>query len=216
MIPIIFDLDGTLIDSLPSLTKAVNGLLATKQSGPLDVDTVRGFVGSGERILLERMIATTGIVVDDFEGLRREFLDFYNDAAKETVLMPGAVEALAVLKSEGFPLGLVTNKPREPLVPTLQAVDLDRYFDIVMAGDDLSKRKPDPEPLLHAVRELGAKRCVYVGDSDVDGVTAARAGQSFVLYTEGIRTVPVAEIPHEVAFDDFKDLPEICRKLSAA
>ena len=128
--------------------------------------------------------------------------------------MPGVIKALEALKADGVPMGLVTNKPRAPLTPTLETVALTPFFDVILAGDDLEKRKPDPAPLYEAIRRLGAERCIYVGDSEVDAETAERAGQVFVLYTEGIRSVGVAEIPHEVAFNDFRMLPAIIRKLT--
>lgn len=216
MIPVIFDLDGTLIDSLPSLTKAANALLERRGLPPLAAETVSGFIGRGERVFLERLIAATALEAGEFDELLAEYIPLYQIAALETLLMPGVLEALEVLKADGVPLGLVTNKPRAPLLPTLETVALTPYFDVILAGDDLERRKPDPQPLHEAIRRLGAERCIYVGDSEVDAETAGRAGQTFVLYTEGIRGVPVAEIPHEVAFNDFAMLPGIIRHLSEA
>jgi phosphoglycolate phosphatase len=214
MTPVIFDLDGTLIDSLPSLTKAANELLDRRGLPALDIKTVEGFVGRGERVFVERMIAATALRPEDFEELLAEYMPIYKTAALETILMPGVVEALTSLRAEGVPLGVVTNKPRAPLIPTLETVALTPFFDVILAGDDLERRKPDPEPLFHAMRVLGAESCIYVGDSDVDAETAKRAGQVFVLYTEGIRTTPIEEIPHSVAFNDFGMLPGIVRKLT--
>ena len=214
MTPVIFDLDGTLIDSLPSLTKAANELLGRRGLPALDIKTVEGFVGRGERVFVERLIAATALEPEEFDDLLAEYMPIYEVAALETVLMPGVREALDLLKSDGIALGIVTNKPRAPLVPTLETVALVPYFDIILAGDDLARRKPDPEPLYEAMRVLGAEGCIYVGDSDVDAETAKRAGQPFVLYTEGIRTTPVEDIPHNVAFNDFAMLPGIIRKLT--
>lgn len=214
MTPVVFDLDGTLIDSLPSLTKAANVLLERRGLAPLAAETVSGFIGRGERVFLERLIAATELDPDEFDALLAEYIPIYEMAARETLLMPGVVDALDALKDDGVLLGLVTNKPRAPLVPTLETVALTHYFDIILAGDDLERRKPDPEPLYEAIRRLGAERCIYVGDSEVDAETAERAGQVFVLYTEGIRGVPVADIPHEVSFNDFAMLPGIVRRLT--
>lgn len=214
MIPVIFDLDGTLIDSLPSLTRAANVLLANHGLPPVTAAVVNGFIGHGERVFIERLIAATGLAPEDFDALLEAYIPIYKIAALETVLMPGVPAALERLKSDGMQLGLVTNKPRAPLIPTLETVDLTRFFDVILAGDDLSRRKPDPEPLYEAMRVLGADRCIYVGDSDVDAETARRAGQVFVLYTEGIRTVPVEDIPHDVAFNDYAMLPAILERLT--
>lgn len=214
MIPVVFDLDGTLIDSLPSLTKAANTLLGRRGLPPLPMDTVAGFIGRGEKVFLERMIAATALNAGEFDALLAEYMPIYKAAAEETVMMPGAIDALQALKADGVSMGLVTNKPRAPLVPTLEAVGLTPYFDVILAGDDLEHRKPDPEPLHSAIRMLGADRCIYVGDSEIDAETAERAGQTFVLYTEGIRGVEISGIPHVVAFNDFAMLPGIVRKLT--
>ncbi len=211
---VIFDLDGTLIDSLPNVTDAANALLADEGLPPLTVSETAGFVGHGERVFLERLIAATTLKPDDFDRLMPGFIAHYKIAARQTRLMPGALEALADLRGQGAKLGLCTNKPRAPLVPTLEAAGLATSFDVVVAGDDLTRRKPDPEPLHWAMSELGAESCIYVGDSDVDAQTARAAGVPFVFYTEGIRTLPIAEIPHDRAFSDFKDLPGICSALA--
>ena len=206
---VLFDLDGTLIDSLPNVTDGVNRLLATHDLPALSADTVRGFVGHGERVLLDRLIAATALDLADYDALMTEFMAIYREVALQTRLMPGASKALKAIRELPFALGLVTNKPRAPLLPTLTAAGLDEAFDLVIAGDDLESRKPDPAPLFHAMAKVGADRSVYVGDSEVDAETARRAEVPFVFYTEGIRTKTVNEIPHDVAFNDFANLPGI-------
>ena len=111
-------------------------------------------------------------------------------------------------------MGLVTNKPRAPLATTLTAAGLVDDFDVVLAGDDLATRKPEPGPLLEAMARLGATSCIYVGDSDIDSETARAASQPFLLFTEGIRTLPIDQIPHVAAFSDFRGLPEIISQLT--
>jgi phosphoglycolate phosphatase len=87
-------------------------------------------------------------------------------------------------------------------------------FGAVVAGDTLSVRKPDPAPLLHALAGLGVSGGLYVGDSPVDSETARRAGVPFALFTEGIREAPLAEIPHDAAFSDMRELPDIYAALT--
>ena len=87
---------------------------------------------------------------------------------------------------------------------------------LLQAGDTLAARKPDAAPLLHAVSTLGAERCIYVGDSEIDAETAQAAGMPFAFFTEGIRTVAIVDIPHDAAFSDFADLPSIYARLSEA
>ena len=214
MTAVLFDLDGTLIDSLGGITRAANGVLADAGLPAIGEDLTVGFVGRGERYFVRRLIEETGLDPDRFDDHLASFLGHYEVAARVTPLMPGARAALDVLKASGYPLGLVTNKPRRPLGPTLAAAGLTKDFDVVLAGDDLERRKPDPLPLFEAVSQLGVASGIYVGDSDIDGATAQAAKMPFVLYTRGIRTVPVEEIPHVVAFDDFAELPEIVAKLA--
>lgn len=210
---VLFDLDGTLIDSLPDLTNAANAVLRKRGLPELEKRIVAGFVGHGERVFVDRLIAATALEPSEWDEVMAVFLDHYREEARHTRLMHGARKALEALKDRGVPLGLVTNKPRVPLEATLAAAEIGSFFDVVLAGDDLEKRKPDPLPLTHALERLGAESGIYVGDSEVDGATAQAAGLPFVLYTEGIRTVSVHDIPHEVAFNDFGMLDGICARL---
>lgn len=93
----------------------------------------------------------------------------------------------------------------------LQTLGWQDMFDVVIAGDTLPVRKPEPEPLHLAVERLGTKTGLYVGDSETDAETAQRAGVPFALFTKGIRVSPVDQIPHDVAFDDFAALPDIVK-----
>ena len=213
MTPVVFDLDGTLIDSLPDVTKAVNLLLTEEGQPLLDASVVNTFVGSGEQVLMQRLIAATAFEPGDHERLMPRFIAHYKVAALDTKLFPGARAALDRLRAAGVPIGLCTNKPRAPLIPTLEAAGLDDVFGVVVAGDDLPKRKPDPAPLFHCFQVLGAETGVYVGDSEVDAETAQRAGVPFVIYAHGIRVKPIAEIPHDVVFDDFGALDGILAAL---
>ncbi|MGI9388854.1 MAG: phosphoglycolate phosphatase, partial [Boseongicola sp.] len=216
MLPVVFDLDGTLIDSLPNVTDAVNGLLAEAGLPSLSQEMVVSFVGRGERVLLDRLIAATDLNAANYDGLLERFIEHYKCAAEETRVFPGVMPTLESLRNDGFQLALCTNKPRAPLIPTLEAAGLNGAFDVVIAGDDLEKRKPDPTPLLHIVSVFRAQSCVYVGDSDVDAETARRADVPFLFFTEGIRTMPIADIRHDAAFSEFSELPELVRRFAVA
>ncbi len=215
MLPVVFDLDGTLIDSLPDVTKTVNLLMAEEGQPPLEMSVVNTFVGSGERVLMDRLIAATAFHPDDFDRLLPRFIAHYKTAALDTKLFPGARAALDRLRAAGVPIGLCTNKPRAPLEPTLAAAGLENVFGVVVAGDDLPLRKPDPAPLFHCFQALGAETGIYVGDSEVDAETAKRAGVPFVIYAHGIRVSPLEDIPHDVAFEDFTKLDAILAELGA-
>lgn len=210
---VVFDLDGTLIDSLPDIAAAANALLADHGLDPLPQAQIGGFVGMGERVFLDRLIAATALEADQFDPLLAEFITHYKASTVRTRVFPGAIEAVQALRAEGIKVGICTNKPGGPLAAVLEAVDLTRWFDAIIAGDTLPVRKPDPAPLRLAFERMGATEGVYVGDSDVDAETAQRAGVPFAFFTEGIRTKSVEEIPHDRAFERFEDVPSICRDL---
>lgn len=210
---VVFDLDGTLIDSLPDVTNAANALLSDHGLPPLPQSTVRGFIGMGERVFLDRLISATDLDRTEYDALMVQFIAHYKKSTGATVVFPGVLDVLASLKAEGFRLAICTNKPMGPLQAVLDALDLEKWFDAVVAGDSLPKRKPEPDPLLFAFEKIGATEGVYVGDSDVDAATARNAGVPFAFFTEGIRTVAIEDIPHDRAFSDFAELPDICREL---
>lgn len=206
MTPIVFDLDGTLIDSLPDVTDAANALLAEEGREALSPDVVAGFIGWGEGVFVDRLIAHAGLDPEARRGLLERFIEHYKIAGHETRLMPGVEAALDDLRNKSVPMGLCTNKPRAALLPVLEKSGLGRWIEVIVAGDDLPARKPAPDPLLKVLRDLGAARGLYVGDSMVDARTALHAGIPFALFTEGIRTDPVEAIPHDHAFADFGEL----------
>jgi phosphoglycolate phosphatase len=211
--PLVFDLDGTLVDSLPGIAAAANALLAGEGLQPLPKAQIGGFVGHGERVFLQRLMAAAGLPEAEFDRLLPRFIAVYVEASRDTPLYPHVAEMLEGFRTAGVPLGLCTNKPAAPLAAVLEAPGLKGMFGAVVAGDTLPLRKPDPAPLLHVFTELGG-RGVYVGDSPVDGETARRAGVPFALFTEGIRTVPVEEIPHDRAFADMREMPGIYEALA--
>ena len=214
MIPVVFDLDGTLIDSLPDITEAANALLRDEGQPSIGPEIVAGFIGLGEQVFLTRLISATALVPDDFDRLMPRFIEHYRGATGNTRLFPGVREALDHFRAAGVPMGLCTNKPSVPLWPVLEAVGIRGDFDVIVAGDTLAARKPDPAPLLHIMSELNVSRCVYVGDSETDAETAQRAKMPFALFTEGIRQSPVKAIPHDAIFSDFADLPRIHEMLA--
>ena len=207
---IVFDLDGTLIDSLPDMTASTNTLLVEEGLPPLDPSVVAGFVGSGVRVFIDRLIGASDLQASQYDDLMERFMALYVEATDHTEVFPHVIETLQALRNDGYALGICTNKPTAPMNAVLKAVGLDTVLDVAVAGDTLIQRKPDPEPLHHAFRQLGATQGVYVGDSDVDAETAQRAEVPFAFFTEGIRTKSIADIPHDAAFGDFRELPAIC------
>jgi len=206
---VIFDLDGTLIDSAPDIHAAANALMRAMGYQPLAFDTVRAFIGNGipklvERIMRERDIDFTP---ERHAALTAQFQTLYaQKPAVKTVFYPGVPEMLATLRRSGFALGICTNKNLDLTLQVLDCMGISDLFGAVIGGDILPVRKPDPAPFFACKQGLGASDVVYVGDSEVDAATAKAANVPFALFTEGYRKTAVALIPHEVAFSDFAAL----------
>ena len=209
---IVFDLDGTLVESAPSLHAAAARLLAAEGIAPLPLATIRSFVGDGLPMLVARIMAAVGQPPETalHERLLRAFeADYGADPVALTEPMPGAVEAVRVLRDAGCAMALCTNKPVAPARAILSSLGLLDAFGAVVGGDCLPVRKPDPAPLRLAKARLGGGRCLSVGDSEVDAETARAAGMPLLLFTRGYRRRPVAELPHAAAFDRFAELPDL-------
>lgn len=206
----IFDLDGTLVDSAPDIRAAANSVLAAEGLEGLSLAETRRFIGAGAPVFVARMAAARLPAPDPVRSaaMLAHFLALYEGAVGLTRPYPGAVAALEALAADGWRLGLCTNKPEGPARAVLAYFDLARFFPVVVGGDTLAQRKPDPAPLWHVVAALGATAPIYVGDSETDAATALAAAVPFALYTEGYRQAPVTELPHAWAFDDFARLPE--------
>jgi phosphoglycolate phosphatase len=215
---VIFDLDGTLVDSVGDLHAAVARTLADEGADPLPIGQVRSFIGNGIPMLVERVMEARGESPDPerHADLLARFMAHYRVASTDlTTAFPGVGEALTELIAAGAHLGVCTNKPAGLSRDILAGLKLDHAFEVVIGGDSLPERKPHPEPLLAAVRTLGGKPAVYVGDSEVDAETSAAAELPFVLFTKGYRKTAVELLPCDAYFDDFTALPALLRDLPA-
>lgn len=177
---ILLDLDGTLVDSVPDLAYSVDVMLERLGLPKRGEAQVRRWVGNGVERLVGRALTGTMDGAPDpalFERALPLFMEIYaaNTSAR-SVLYPGVREGLDYLRAAGYRLGCVTNKPGRFTEPLLRALGIRDYFELVVSGDTLSRKKPDPEPLLHAARHFGVRpdEALMVGDS-VSDVKAARA-----------------------------------------
>lgn len=183
---IVFDLDGTLIDSRRDIARAANAMLRQHALPELSEQEIASYVGDGARLLVTRATRrpTNDPSVDE---LVASFIDHYSrHPVDRTTLMPGAREALDALRH--LPLALCTNKPRRTTDLVLAGLDLSRYFQVTVAGGELSAHKPDPLPLLHIAERLKvAPTClVMVGDGPQDIESGRRAGARTVGVEGGI------------------------------
>lgn len=212
---VVFDLDGTLLDSAADLMNAANRVLGDLGLDPLALKEFRHLFGGGVEALICRALAARGYEFPDLESLRRRFLEYYAaDLTTCTKPYPGTREMLEALQSRSLKLAVCTNKPNEPARSLLKALALERYFSAIVGGDSLPFRKPDPHVLLELLRLLGTtpSSSLLVGDSEVDAEMAAAACVPFVLMTHGYHRGPVAQIPRTAAFDQFDELSEfLCR-----
>lgn len=207
---IVFDLDGTLVDSAPDIAVAANKMLASEGLEPIDLPTIISFIGNGLPKLVERVMRARGIGAQHFERLYDQMKAFYNACpADESAPMPGVTELLETLKADGHKLGICTNKPQEPARLMLALLGLESYFNTVVGGDALPEKKPHPAPLNLAFEQLGVGPRLYVGDSEVDAEVALAAGVRFAIYTHGYRKKAIEALPHSYRFDHFRDLGRI-------
>lgn len=215
---IVFDLDGTLIDSAPDIHLAANAVLAEEGLGEISFAQARSFIGNGAAVLISRVMEAVGLDPDPAQHARLldAFLHRYEQEPELTTLYPGVRAAVERFADAGFALGLCTNKPMAPTKVVMDHFGLTPFFRVLIGGDSLPVRKPDPAPLRQCFESLGAEARLYVGDSEVDAETADRADVPIALFTEGYRKTPVDELPHARAFSDFALLPDIAEELFAA
>ena len=181
---VLFDLDGTLLDTAPDMVAALNALRQENHLSPLPFDLVRGAVSHGAA-----KIVKTGFPDAEgerFETLRKRYLEIYRGAlARGTRLFPGMQQVLDELSLRRLSMGIVTNKPAWLTEPLLDELNLRARFACVVSGDTVAERKPHPMPLLHAAQLAGvaAGECIYVGDALRD-VQAARAANMPALIAD--------------------------------
>ena len=209
----IFDLDGTLVDSAPDLLAAMNAVLRERGVAPLDLPTLRGFIGNGVPTLVSRSFAARGLPCAGAEhGAAVETFHAHYDAdpAAYTTVYPGVRAVLDRLAGAGVTLGVCTNKYEAGARLVLTAMGLDGYFAATVGGDTLPVLKPDPAPLRLCAERLGmgVADIVFVGDSEVDAATAQAAGAVFALFTGGYRKTPAQDIPAAYRFDSFDALAD--------
>jgi phosphoglycolate phosphatase len=210
---VVFDLDGTLVDTAPGILAYLNEMLAELGRPGLDLDAVRPMIGDGVRSLMTRGLEASGGLPDnlDLDDLFHRYLQRYSaDPARASHPYPGVVETLETLAHHDISLGVCTNKPQAPTDRLLASLGLDRFFRVAIGGDALPIKKPDPGHLLTVIDRLGAdpKRAVLIGDSATDAKTARAASIPCILVSFGYTAIPARDLAADRVIDDFFDFFE--------
>jgi phosphoglycolate phosphatase len=205
---VLFDLDGTLIDSAPGVAWSLNRALADDGRDPLSVDRVKDLVGKGAVHLVADALEDTGGMKDEAhrDRIMDAFLRIYADnPIQDTIVFPGAREVLMQLRDDAVPMALCTNKPRITTLPVLDAFGLAEFFPVIRCGDDVTYRKPDGRHIhetIAAMQQPGAA-AVMVGDSENDILAAHDAGVPSICVSFGYCHMPYDELKPTVLIDRY-------------
>jgi 2-phosphoglycolate phosphatase, prokaryotic len=217
---IVFDLDGTLVDSVDDIAFAANAVLFARGLRPQPTDAYIPMIGEGARRLMERALAVAGDgSADDVDEALAAFLAIYaGNLTRATVAYPGVAETLAALAAAGFRQAVCTNKPEPHARTILSRLDLDEHFAVIVGGDSVpGVRKPDPRvlaPILEAL-QLPAAAAVLIGDSKTDVALARAAGMRVIVRAGGYATQPADELGADAVIDDFSELPPMIARMNA-
>lgn len=214
---LLFDLDGALVDSAPDLWGSMNHVLTKRHYEPLPLERVRHLVGHGARALLARGFwgeeAAPPTDDPEFEAAITEFLDHYRlHLTDNSRPFPGVEETVTRLKNIGFSMAVVTNKPESLARLMLDQLNLSPFFSVVVGGDSLPTRKPDPHPLLAALEQLHTPPSlgIMAGDSETDLLAARNAGIPIILFSYGYnRGIDVRDLHPDRVADHFAQLTDL-------
>lgn len=206
---ICFDLDGTLVDTAPDLVRVTNEVIALEGLPETDYALARAVVSLGSRRLITDALARADhfVVGDRVDALQQEFLRRYHeDIAQKSTPFPGAIQSLSDLTDLGASLSVCTNKPGWLARPLLDALDMTRWFDRIVGGDEAPAAKPDPSHIFDTAGHKHRGRIIMVGDSYPDMEAARRAGVYSVLMTFGYSHQPLNELRADTRLGTFRDL----------
>jgi phosphoglycolate phosphatase len=206
---VIFDLDGTLVDSKQDLCNSVNATRAHLGLEALPDDVVASYVGNGAPVLIKRAMGE-GATEKQLEGALAYFLSYYREHILDyTREYPGVMECLRELNGRGVRMAVLTNKPVRFSKEILVGLKMDRYFFQVYGGNSFTEKKPHPMGIDRLIEESGAarERTWMVGDSSVDVLTARNAGVKAVGVTYGLKPATLEEAPPDLLLDTLADLP---------
>lgn len=203
------DLDGTLIDSVPSIAKAVNKALQAFNIAPAAEPLVRQWIGKGAAHLIEKAMAWAQLEHSQYLAVYAAFIDYYaKDLTQDSRLYPNVESLLKTLQQQGIPLVLITNKPSAFIEPILEHFSLLDYFSLLLGGDSLTEKKPSPLPINHALQhfKVSAGQCLMVGDSITDYHAAKAAKVKCALVSYGYHQGDLLPLKTDLLIDDLGQL----------
>ncbi|MFN3853416.1 MAG: HAD-IA family hydrolase [Phreatobacter sp.] len=215
---IVFDLDGTLVDTAPDLIGTLSSLLEAEGLDPVDLSQARDLIGHGMRPMVEKALRRKGrgqTVAEVDEVYGRYVAAYEQRLTRESRPFPGMVEALDRFAAEGMRLAVCTNKIERLAVQLLEELGLASRFHTIAGADTYGVRKPDPGHIAFTVRDAGGElsQAVMVGDSETDIRAAQAAGVPVVAYSGGYTAIPLEELAPDVILDHYGDLPATIRRL---
>lgn len=213
---LIFDLDGTLIDTVPDLANALNEVLREHGYAPFPPREVQAMVGDGIPALVTHGFAARGAGAIEASQAIPEFLEFYEaSAANLSRPYPGVRDTLVELRRRGYRTAVCTNKAERATTAVLRGLALLPLFDGIAGGDHFAVRKPDPGHLLGLIAELGGQRerAAMIGDNENDAAAAHAAGVTLLLMRYGYSRIDPARLDPAALLDRFIDLPQALERL---
>ena len=213
---IVFDLDGTLVDSAPDLAYCVDRLLEELGRAPAGEQKVRGWIGNGVPMLVKRALTFEMWPQGEPEGfadaLDRYLVLYADNVCTRSTLYPGVMDGILALKAEGFPLACLTNKHSDFTIPLLTQLGVAQHLDYIGCGNQFERHKPHPEPLLKTAERFGAppQACWMVGDSENDVEAARAAGYAIICVPYGYRRcADPQDLGADALIDSIAQLPAI-------
>lgn len=215
---LIFDLDGTLVDTAPDLLATTNTILARDGRKPVGPEIMRHLVGRGARNLISEAFRLTGAPVEParLEQLYEDFIaDYASHVAAASRPYPGVVETLEALERDGVRMGVLTNKPHGPTNILIEQLHLAHFFGAVFGQGRRPWLKPDPRLFEEVLAELGGRGAgaLVIGDSITDVETARGGGAPVILMSYGYTPEPAASLGADLVLDDFGEIPAAARRL---
>ena len=205
---LIFDLDGTLIDSKRDLIHSVNAMLGEMGRARLDEETISGYIGHGAPLLVSRALGSNA-KEDELRSALQFFLAYYEEHKMDTTCAyPGIPDALAELSRKKAPMAVLTNKPVKISVRILESLGLASYFRVIYGGNSFETKKPDPFGANKILSEFSAqpREAIVVGDSEVDVQTARNAGTIAAAVNYGFGVHDRTQHPADIYLDKLSDL----------